>query len=163
MKRHSLMIILLLALGGGAAWAQNITGAITGRVSDGTGAVIPGAKVSATNVETSVVTQTTTNSAGLYAFPLLPPGNYQLQIEAAGFKAYLRHGLTLGAAQTLAVDARLEPGALGEQVTVTEEAPILKTEGAALGNNFDKGKFENLPVGRSVTSVLRVVPGVVPN
>lgn len=75
----------------------------------------------------------------------------------------MRDGLTLGAGQTVAIDARLETGALTDTVTITAEAPILKTESAALSNNFARDKFENLPVNRNVTNILRVVPGVVPN
>ena len=94
---------------------------------------------------------------------LLPTGNYELTVEAAGFRPFERTGLQLGAEQRLRIDVQLELGAASEKITVGGEAPLLNTEEAALGTRFGASSFENLPVSRSVTNVLSTVPGVVPN
>ncbi|MCL5744518.1 MAG: Plug and carboxypeptidase regulatory-like domain-containing protein, partial [Acidobacteria bacterium] len=143
--------------------AQILTGTLTGEVADPTGARIAGVSVSAKNLDTNLVYRAQANDTGVYALTLLPTGNYELRVEAAGFRPFVRTGLQLGADQRLRVNVQLELGGVTEAVTVGGEAPLLKTEEATLGTRFNATSFENLPVSRSATNVLRTVPGVIPN
>jgi hypothetical protein len=154
-----------------AAFAQSDRGTITGTVSDTTGAVIPGVKVDAMNVETSARYETVSTETGNYTLPQLPSGLYQLSAELPGFKKYVRQGITVLVAQTLRLDVRLDVGSTGESVTVTEAAPLLKTESSEVAHNVNAEFLNNVPllgIGRlasggtgirSAYSVVNVVPG----
>jgi hypothetical protein len=100
--------VAALCLSGQRAFAQNITGTITGVVEDPSGAGVPQTAVTVINTERSISYKTVTGSEGVYVLPLLPLGDYQVTIEAAGFRKFVRGALTLGADQRLRVDARLE-------------------------------------------------------
>ncbi len=140
--------------------AQEITGTITGSVQDPTGAQIPGAAVVALNVDTGITYKTSTTEAGIYVLPLLPAGGYQVSVEAQGFKRFLREGLTLAPDQRMRVDVRLELGSMSEQVSVTAESPVLKTDQSSTGGNFQPSQFESLPVGRGAAGLMQLLPGV---
>ena len=117
-----------------AAVAQTETGSqstIVGTVKDGTGAAVPGAKVTVVNTGTQFVAEGSTNAEGNYYVPYLNPGGpYRVTVAASGFKQWIREGFTLTAGETQRFDANLEVGALSENVTVTGEAPLLETETA---------------------------------
>ena len=155
-RRISALVGLVLAAALPAA-AQNITGTITGNIEDQTGAAIPNAPVTALNVGTGVAYHTTSNEAGAYLLPLLPLGEYRLSVELPGFKAFARTGLTLSADQRLRVDVRLEVGDMAEKVTVAAEAPLVRTDQAALGGNFTPALFDRLPGG--VMQMVELLPG----
>src|SRR5262245_19429824 len=103
------LVILLLSVG---AFAQSDRGVLTGTVSDSSGAVIPGATVTATNLATNVASNTITTEGGLYAIPALPPGTYKVRVELTGFKAWEHSGVVVAAATTVRVDAIMQVGAL---------------------------------------------------
>src|SRR5215467_13910392 len=126
--RGALLVCLLLTVYASSAFAQTDRGTITGTVSDPTNAVIPGASVVATNVETGAKYETVSTETGNFTLAQLPSGVYQLSAELPGFKRYVRQGITVLVAQTLRLDISLEIGSNTESVTVTEEAPLLKTE-----------------------------------
>ena len=116
-------------LSSGLAYAQTITGSITGVVTDPTGSVIPGAKVTAINTSTGVTNTATTNGAGIYYLRFLQIGQYKITIEGAGFKGLTTQPFTLEVDQVAKIDGRLETGAASESVTVTNELqPILDTD-----------------------------------
>src|SRR5579884_79857 len=114
------------------SFAQSDRGTITGTVSDPAGAVVPNAPIEAKNVETGAVYQAATTSTGNYTLAQLPVGSYELDVNVPGFKKYVRQGLTIQVAQTLRIDVNLEVGSASEAVTVTEAAPLLKTESGDL-------------------------------
>lgn len=121
---------LLLAVGltGGLAWGQNAnTGEIRGTVQDSTGAVVEGVTVTITNVDTGVNRVTTTTSAGVYDAPSVPAGSYTITFSKAGFKDFVRKGVTLQI-QTVAIDATLQVGNATERVEVTAETPLVESE-----------------------------------
>src|SRR5690242_11687575 len=95
------MIALMCAA---CAFGQANTGSIRGTVSDSTGAVVPGAKILLANVQTGVQTSTTTDGLGAYLFEFLPPGDYRVEAEVAGFKKVIRENITLDVARQLRVD-----------------------------------------------------------
>ncbi len=146
-------------------FGQSDRGTITGTVSDPSGAVIPGATVTATNVATGVANKVTTTGAGAYTIPLLPFGNYRLTVEKAGFKTEVRENLPLLVGQTIKVDFTLEVGAATQRVEVRAEAPVLQAATTQLQTNLTGREVRELPLAmqgetRSAIEFIRLVPGV---
>ena len=117
----------------------------------------------ALNIERGINYKTVTGAGGVYVLPLLPVGEYQVTIEAAGFRKFVRGGMALGGDERLRVDARLELGPMAEQVTVSGSAPLINTDQATLGASFSTAGFDELPIGRSVVGMMALVPGVQAN
>jgi len=128
------------------AFAQSDRGTITGTISDPGGAVIPGAPVEAKNLSTGLTYRAASTDTGNYTIAELPAGQYEIAVSAPGFKKYLRQGLVVQAAATYRVDVQLEIGAASESVTVTAEAPLLKTESGELSSNLAGQTLDTLPV-----------------
>jgi hypothetical protein len=157
--------------------AQSERGGITGTISDPVGAVVASAPIQAKNVDSGAIYDTTSTNTGNYTLAQLPAGAYEVTVTVPGFKRYTRGGLTVQVAQTVRVDIAMEVGTASESVTVTESAPLLKTESGELSHNVSTERMDSLPilgVGssaagtsaiRNPTAVLFVVPGayVAPN
>jgi outer membrane receptor protein involved in Fe transport len=127
-KLGYLALAFFVAMAIPSVYAQNSnTGEIKGTVSDSTGAVLGDVNVTITNVQTGVKTLANTNSAGIYDVPSLLIGQYTITFSKAGFRSFVREGLTLQI-QTLGVDATLQVGAISEEVVVNAEAQQLETE-----------------------------------
>jgi hypothetical protein len=124
--------VLLLC---GLVFAQSDRGSITGVISDPAGAVIPAAAIEARNTATGGIYQVVSTATGNYTLSELPTGPYELSVTVAGFKKFVRQGLDLQVSQTLRIDATLEIGGAAESVTVSEAAPLLKTESGELSHN----------------------------
>lgn len=124
---RAILLAIALLFGCSAAFAQEeITGAITGQVTDPNGAVVQGATVSVVNNETKAARKTQTNEEGLFTITNLVPGTYAVTIEASGFKTYIQTALVLNAKDRRLVNATMEAGNIGEMVTVTsQEAGVL--------------------------------------
>src|SRR5262249_8987628 len=113
--RHNYFRIALLLLSlAVTAGAQEFRGSLTGRITDPTGAALPGASVSVKNVETNIVATMTTNEDGNYNFPLLQPGKYAITVTQQGFKSAQRKNIELRVADKLTLDVQLEVGAAAE-------------------------------------------------
>jgi hypothetical protein len=138
-----LIFTFLLAL---TALAQSDRGTITGTISDPAGALVPNAPVQARNVETGAVYAAASSATGNYTLPELPTGNYELSVTVTGFKKYTRQGLFLPVAQTLRIDVSLEVGSNTESITVSEAAPLLKTESGELSHNVTSQNMDQLPI-----------------
>ena len=121
-----------------AATAQEFRGAITGRVNDRSGGVLPGVTITATNVATNIASTTTTNQEGLYTIPYLTPGRYTVVAELSGFKKSQRDGLDVRIGDRLVVDVDLEVGQLEETVLVTAQSPLLEMGSASQGQVIDE-------------------------
>ena len=121
------IILAALSVISGAVLAQS-GGTITGTVTDPAGALVAGAPIEAVNTATNAKYPVASSATGNYTLAELPAGNYTLTISVPGFKKFNRVGLELQAAQTIRVDASLEVGNATESVTVSEAAPLLKTE-----------------------------------
>jgi hypothetical protein len=144
-----------------AGWSQETRGTILGIVKDPSGAVVPGASVTLTHLETNTVIRTQTNAAGLYEVPLLMPGPYEIVAEAAGFKRYVRRGVTLTVGARLNIEIQLELGQAAETVTVTAEEPVLETTSATVGQTFDNKAVMELPVlGNNVMLMAGLAEGM---
>ncbi|HEX5432323.1 MAG TPA: carboxypeptidase-like regulatory domain-containing protein, partial [Bryobacteraceae bacterium] len=143
MRASALLVSLFLI--SEAALAQT-GGAITGTVVDPAGAVIANAAIEARNTETNAQYTAATSATGNYTLSALPPGTYELDITASGFKKFVRSGLAVQNAQTIRIDSQLEVGATTESVTVTEAAPLLKTESGELSQTVAGETMDQLPV-----------------
>ena len=143
------------------AHAQAV-GTITGIVTDPSGAVIAGAKVTATRVETGVAQATVTTSAGTYTIPRLVVGTYNVVAEAPGFKSGTAEGITLDVSQERAVDFKLVVAGVTQQVEVTAAPPLINTTNATLAQVVSTEQVENLPLnGRNIEGLMTMQPGVV--
>jgi len=143
MRSLTVVAIFLLAR---AAFAQSDRGTITGTVSDPAGAVVAGAPIQARNVETSVVYESATSTTGNYTIAQLPAGTYDVSVGVVGFKKYTRAGLAVQVAQTMRIDIFLEVGGTTDSVTVTEAAPLLRTESGELSHNVSVKQMDDLPI-----------------
>lgn len=162
--RLSIVCISVILLGS-SAFAQSDRGTITGTVSDPAGAVVPNAPIQARNVETGVVYEGATSTTGNYSIPQLPVGPYDVSVGMQGFKKYSRTGLQVGTEQTLRVDIALEVGSASESVTVTEAAPLLKTESGELSHTVNLNELTQLPLFvvtggiRNPNQIMNLIPG----
>jgi hypothetical protein len=145
----------------GMLLAQSATkGAVSGTLTDASGAVLSGTTVTLRNLDKGGSTQTVTNAQGVFLFELTDPGNYEVVIAAAGFKQFAaKIGVNNG--QTSTVNVKLEVGAAGTTVEVSAAAPLLNTEAADMSTNFDRNLVENLPNGgNDLTAVAYTAPGI---
>jgi len=129
-----------------AAYAQSDRGSITGQITDPSGAAVASAKVEAKNVDTGSAYDAGSSETGNYVLPQLPTGNYQLTVTLAGFKKFVKENIFIPVAQTARVDVKLDIGATSDTVTVTQAAPLLKTESGEVSHNVASDRINNLPV-----------------
>jgi Carboxypeptidase regulatory-like domain len=138
-----------------------VTASISGTVTDPSGAVVAGATVTATNVETGVATTLTTNSQGFYSFQSLPLGNYTISVQQNGFKGYAQTGLVLDVNDALVIDVQLQVGATNEKVEVSADTLHVDTESTQMGDVITGKTMTDVPlVTRSYTDLLGLQPGV---
>ena len=150
---------MLLAVAS-VALAQG-TGEITGTITDATGGVVPGVSVSVTNVATGAARHATSNEAGVYSVPALPPATYTVVVELQGFQTQTRRNLELQVQQVARADFELETGAVKESVEVTGGAALLATEDSTVGQVIDNKRIVELPLnGRSYLQLAALTPGV---
>ena len=142
-----------------AALGQVTTADIVGRVTDATGAVLPGATVTVENVATHDVRTAPANETGDYLFNLLPIGAYTVKVELQGFNSQTTN-VTLSAGDRVRVDAKLQVGQIAENVTVAAESPLLQTDTATVSSLVSAKAVQDLPVsGRNVQNLVQLVPG----
>jgi hypothetical protein len=145
----------------GPAFGQAVSGTILGTVIDATGAVRPGAKVTAVNEGTGLSRQTTTDANGEYTFSLLPTGHYTLTAEVTGFRTLSMSNIELGVDQHVKIELKMESGVASETMTVVGESPLLQTATSELGTTVGNEQIEALPLnGRNFVNLTRTVPGV---
>src|SRR5204863_6557581 len=144
------------------ALPQEFRASIGGQILDQSGAAVEGAKVSAASVERNLIYESATNSIGRYNLSFLLPGPYTITVEKAGFKIYVREGVTVLAADRLAIDIKLEIGVAADRVTVLAAAPLLQTETATRQAVVENRVLENVPAGgRNLYALQYDAPGVV--
>ena len=121
---------------------------------------MPGASVTVTSASTGTSRDATTAADGSYAFQGLAPGIYRIRIQLVGFRATVREGVRIATGETVRIDVRLELG-VAEAVTVTADAPLLRSETSSLGQALDQRKIAELPLnGRSFITLAGLAPGV---
>ncbi len=145
------------------SFSQNSTGSIVGTVTDSSGALLANATVSVTNNATGEKRSTRTSESGEYQVLNLLPGQYQVEIEGKGFKLYIRDSVEVQVEQATRINAQMSLGAVTEQITVSDTAPIMQSESASLGQVVEGRAVTEMPLnGRNVLALVGLVPGVVP-
>jgi hypothetical protein len=144
------------------ASAQAVTGTIIGRVTDSSGAVVPGVTVTLTNTGTKLTRVVTTDTDGEYSAPSLPTGKYSVSAEISGFRAVTMSNVDLGVDQRVRIDVTLEVGTVSEAVTIEARSPLVQTSSSELGTTVNEEQIKTLPLnGRNFVSLTRTIPGVV--
>ena len=159
--RTWISIVGMVCLGVASSYAQEVSAGITGRVIDPSKGAVVGAKVSAKDLDRGTDWPTTTNEDGIYAFPRIPPGRYELKVEATGFKGYVNPNVVLEVNQRARVDVDLQVGSVSESVEVPGEAPLLQTDTTQVGAVINSQTIENLPlVSRNPVALTLLTAGV---
>jgi len=159
--RRSILLTFLIILASCLLWAQTPTGTISGIVTDKTGAVVVGAKVTVLNTNTGISRDTVTGEEGIYTFPALPMSRYTLTVEKTGFATVKTEGLVLEVDQSLRRDVQLQVGTASQEVTVTGEAGLLKQDTSEVSQVINDKVVADLPVnGRQFWQLALLSPGV---
>jgi hypothetical protein len=165
--RQSAIAVVVLLLASGAARAQVAAGSLSGTVLDPNGAVVPAARITATNTANGVKSETESSEAGLYVLPSLPVGLYEISVEKAGFKKLSRAGVEIRIATRQQLDLPLELGDVQQTVEVTAATPLLETANAQRGQNLSTQFMNNLPFFaggiRNPRTFINYMPGVNPS
>src|SRR5688572_11612769 len=148
-------LALILVLTTASAWAQLATAELNGRVTDSSGAVLPGVTVTATQTATGLVRTAVTDENGGYLMSNLPTGPYRLEVALQGFRTYVQTGIVLQVGATPTINAALELGSLEETVTVEAAAPLVDVRSAGISSVVENERIVELPLqGRQVTDLL---------
>ena len=155
-------MLKILAVCAFVALAQNVLfgqavnfAQIHGRISDATGAVIVGAQITASQINTGLVRTTVSNSEGTYSLPNLPVGPYQLKVSATGFENYLQKGLVLQVGETPELNVKLVVGSVTDTVEVRANAALVETHENSISTLIDNARILELPLdGRNVVSLV---------
>ena len=143
------------------ARAQSQTGAITGEVTDTSGAVLPGVTISVSGDKLIGGVQTkVTDATGNYRFDRLPPGSYNIKFELQGFKTIDRQGIRITALFVATVSPKLEVGNVSETITVTGDSPTIDTKSNVQQTVMTQEILEGVPTGRDPWSLAKIIPGV---
>ena len=137
------------------------TAALGGTVADSTGAVLPGVTVTVSSPQQIGGVQTSvTDSQGLYRFPALKPGTYEMEVTLPGFKTVKRSGITLTLGTTVTIDVALAVANVSETVEVSGATPVLDVKSSASNTQISEALLQNLPTGRFQPDVINLTPGV---
>jgi len=161
--KASLVAVVALLLPA-ASLAQEFRGAIGGAVTDASGSVVAGARVTITETHTQTKNDTVTDSTGQYSALFLLPGDYDVVVEAPGFNRAVRKGLHIGAGEHPVIDFKLEVGSTAQSVEVTAGAPIVNSENASVGQAITTKEVEDIPLnGRTPIMLAQLAIGVIPS
>jgi hypothetical protein len=158
-----ILALLLVLAPTPPASAQSLTGTITGRAVDSSGAVLPGADVSITSP--SMIggpRSAVTVEQGVYRFTQLPSGEYQVSFKLPGFKTMNITGVRVDVGATMTINGTLVIDAVSESVTVVSDAPVIDLQATTVGVNWDEKQMEDLPYGRGIRGLARLLPGLSP-
>ncbi len=162
MKNRALFVMALLC-GTLPAVIAAVSGSISGTIKDPSGAVIPGVTVMITNTAQGLTYKTTSDAKGTYAFPSLPVGHYDLQIQVSGFTSDKRTGLAVDANSALQIDFTMTMAEKTEEVTVSEAAAQVEASSTQVGQVVTGNEMTSVGLnGRSYTDLLALQPGIVP-
>jgi hypothetical protein len=160
--RLAVSLIILLVCLITSCVSQTETATVSGRISDEQGAVVPGAELVLTNVDTNLKTQQTSNKDGLYVFAGLKPGRYILAVSKGGFRKINLTDVVLNVQDAVSKNFQLQVGSVSESVTVVAESENINTSDGTVSTVVDRNFAENLPMnGRSFQTLIQLTPGVV--
>ncbi len=145
-KFHCILLLILASAIPAFPQSEAVSASLTGTVLDPNGATIPSAKVTLLNPSVSFSREVTTGDNGLYTFLLIPPGNYELKVEKAGFSQFLQSNIVLAVGQSSTLNATLQIGNVNQVVEVTAQAPILNTGSADVGSEVSSKQAVELPL-----------------
>src|SRR5947208_15028822 len=159
--RWGIAIIVLIAFGTSLIFGQGGTATILGTVHDTSGALIPGVTITVKHVDSGLTRTVTSSETGNYVAPALPVGPYEVSAMIPGFKQQVRSGINLVVGQEAVIDMTLEVGANAEQVTVSEEAPLVAATTSSTSGLISEQAIKDLPLnGRSFDQLLTMNVGV---
>lgn len=160
MKRVSILLLFTLMIAGISFAQITGSGAIQGTVEDASGAVIPNASVTVTNVATGVRETAKTDESGIYSFPNLIVGNYSISVAAPGFETYQQTNIVLEVGSSIAVSPKLTVGAASQTVEVQAQGLALQTEDTSFKQTIDQTTVTEMPLnGRSMTDLITLSGG----
>lgn len=156
-----LALSLMTSLSGGRARAQVATASVVGTITDKSGAILPGAKVTLLSLDTGIAQNAVANSAGDFAFNLLPIGRYSLSVTMAAFESFKVSEITLAAGDRSRVNAEMIPGSVNMTVEVNTSASAAQTDSSTVGSLIDTKAVQELPLnGRNYINLVNLTPGV---
>lgn len=147
------------AQGGGAS----STGSISGEIKDAQGGVLPGVTVTATSPAQIGALTAVSNESGVYRFPAVPPGEYRLAFELAGFQSSVRDGIRITLGFNAQVSVSLNVATLQETVTVSGQSPVIDTSATRIQTNYDQRMLSSIPNARDMWSLLSTTLSVTLN
>src|SRR3990170_2362644 len=158
---HRLLIgIVLLTTLALPASAQTPSGEISGTVVDSSGSVLPGVRVTLTNVATNAIRLTQSNESGVYVFPAVPPGTYTLKVELEGFATSEQTNINVQVGSANRFPFTLAIGQLTDVVSVVAETPVIQTQNASIGTVIENRSIVELPLnGRNYLQLASLIPG----
>jgi hypothetical protein len=160
MRRRALVFLSLLLATAAPSLAQQGTAEIGGKITDTSGAVLPGVSIVVTNEDTGVFREVFTTSNGSYFVSQIVPGRYRMTAKLEGFRGLDRRGLIVEVGKTLTLDLSMEVGALAEVVTVTAASPLVDLTTAEIGGHITAEELSDLPAGnRSYMAFVGNIPG----
>ena len=163
-RTNSFMIAIVCLFVSVSAFGQRVTGSIDGRVTDPSGAILPGVEVTVTNESTAQTRVVVTNETGLYNVPLLTSGAYSVQASLPGFRTEVRRGIVVEVDRNARVEIQLQVGEISEKVEVMADAPLVQVDTSSLGQVIDAQRVAQLPLnGRDFLQLASLTPGVQPN
>jgi hypothetical protein len=146
----------------GLASAQSTSASVSGRITDSSGAALPGVEVTLKNVDTESSQRTTSNGEGFYSFPTVAPGNYLMNVHKQSFRSVSVTGITLDLQDKLSRNFVLPVGSISESITVTADSINVNTTDATVSTVIDQTYVQNMPLnGRSFQDLILLTPGVV--
>src|SRR5205823_7112006 len=155
LRRFAIVLALFIAP---ALFAQT-TGSLSGKITDNNGAALPGVTVEVRSPSLQGSRLAITDSAGMYHFPVLPPGTYTVTFQMDQWSAGAHKNVQVSLGKDTSVDVMMRPVASAE-ISVSADAPVLDTSSTTLGTNLNTRAIETLPSGRNYASVVQVTPGV---
>jgi hypothetical protein len=159
---RTLPLLILGVLCGASAFGQTDTATISGYITDQSGAVLPRAIVTLTNVETNIDASQTSNGSGLYVFTNVKPGRYRMVVQKARFRQIALTDMTVNVQDLLSRNFRMQVGAVGESITVNGDMAYINTVSGTVSTVVDQHFVDNMPLnGRSFQSLIALTPGVV--
>jgi hypothetical protein len=163
-RQASLLAVLLAPLLlAPPAFAQAITGTITGRALDSSGGILPGVEVAVSSPSMIGGARTTfTDAQGAYRVTQLPSGEYRVSFKLTGFRTLNIEAITVGVGSTMTINGTMQIDSLEESVTVVSDTPVIDLQATTVGVNWDEKQMEDLPYGRGVRGLARLVPGLSP-